>query len=202
MKHWISFSISCFSIVLSVIAIGVSLPKVGVLNFDYYGAIIGVLSFLITVLMGYQIYTVINVKEELKEINQAREEINEKLFKQEEIITEAYKAEFEFVTPLFLALTSRKLDDIIENSFGVFYRCEDGSWSKNLARDVLLLSLPKINDIKGKDSLITNLSKKVTEQELVSFFKDYNDRVEAKLTPCQSEITIILTSLLSKIKES
>ena len=58
---------SIAAIIISIVALANVAPTQDI-NFDYLGAVIGVLSFLVTLLIGYQIYTVINVKEELKEV--------------------------------------------------------------------------------------------------------------------------------------
>ena len=62
MRSWIPTTISVVSLAIAIIAIAKVSPTQVPLDFDYYGAIIGVLSFLVTLLMGYQIYTVINSK--------------------------------------------------------------------------------------------------------------------------------------------
>ena len=193
---------SCLALLLSLIAIAVVLPIHGELDFDYYGAILGGLSFLMTILMGYQIYTVINVKEELKEIRQAREEIDRKLEKQKTTITQEYKTEFDNVMPLFMALASKKIEDIIEKSFGIFNRSTEGSWTKNLAREALLLSLLGIKDSPNQNSILIDLSAKVTEQEVITFYKDCNDRTESGNMPDEPELRILLTNILSKIEEN
>ena len=71
MKNWITGAISITAIIIAIVALANTAPTQGI-DFDYLGAIIGVLSFLVTLLIGYQIYTVINVKEELKEIQKER----------------------------------------------------------------------------------------------------------------------------------
>ena len=75
MKNWLATSISVVAFAISIVAMAKVAPIEG-LDFDYYGAIIGVLSFLVTLLMGYQIYTVINVKKELDDARRLKEEID------------------------------------------------------------------------------------------------------------------------------
>ena len=54
---------SILAIVLSVIAISVSLPRLEV-SFDYLGLITGILGVLVTVLLGWNIYTMFDFRQE------------------------------------------------------------------------------------------------------------------------------------------
>ena len=51
MKNWISTTISIVALGIAIVAMA-KVASVHELDFDYYGAIIGVLSFLVTLLMG------------------------------------------------------------------------------------------------------------------------------------------------------
>lgn len=54
--------ISIASLLLSVVAICVAVWRSPELSFDYQGVIVGVLSLLVTVLIGWQIYTLFNIR--------------------------------------------------------------------------------------------------------------------------------------------
>lgn len=60
-ENWI-FGLSTLSVVISIIAICFSLYRTPMLNFDYMGALVGILSILTTILIGWQIYTFIDIK--------------------------------------------------------------------------------------------------------------------------------------------
>jgi len=92
MKNWLATSISVVAFAISIVAMAKVAPIEG-LDFDYYGAIIGVLSFLVTLLMGYQIYTVINVKKELDDARRLKEEIDTKLQEKADVLSKGYKDE-------------------------------------------------------------------------------------------------------------
>lgn len=76
---------SCISIILSIVALVISsllmfpcLPRIlssKELQFDYIGAVIGILSLLVTALIGWNIYQVINIKR-IKE--QIQKDVDEK----------------------------------------------------------------------------------------------------------------------------
>lgn len=63
MKHvWLFWTISIVSLVLSVAAVCVAAWRSPELSFDYQGVIVGVLSMLVTVLIGWNIYTLVDLK--------------------------------------------------------------------------------------------------------------------------------------------
>lgn len=77
MKNWIkSYWSNCLSIaaiVCSVVAICVSLPSAPELGIDYIGVIVGILSLLVTMLIGWQIWNVIAIDKKIRdEVNKAK----------------------------------------------------------------------------------------------------------------------------------
>lgn len=75
------YGISLIAVTISIIALCHTCPRIipidkcgnADLGFDYIGAIVGILSILITVLIGWNIYTVIDVKKTKEEINDYKE---------------------------------------------------------------------------------------------------------------------------------
>ena len=59
--------VSILAIVLSVIAISTSLPRTE-MSFDYLGFITGSLGFLVTVLLGWNIYTIFDFRQERQDL--------------------------------------------------------------------------------------------------------------------------------------
>lgn len=77
MKNWIkSYWSNCLSIaaiICSVVAICVSLPSTPELGIDYIGVIVGILSLLVTMLIGWQIWNVIAIDKKIRnEVNKVR----------------------------------------------------------------------------------------------------------------------------------
>lgn len=68
MKKEYSILISVASLLLSVIAVCVSVWRSPELSFDYQGVLVGVLSLLVTVLVGFQIYNSVDVNRKMNEI--------------------------------------------------------------------------------------------------------------------------------------
>lgn len=104
MKNWIkSYWSNCLSIaaiICSVVAICVSLPSAPELGIDYIGVIVGILSLLVTMLIGWQIWNVIaidkKVKDEVKQVSKSFAKDIKKIKDESEISTKKilYKAEY------------------------------------------------------------------------------------------------------------
>lgn len=83
-KHWIkSYWGNCLSIVAiicSIVAICISLPSTSELGIDYIGVIVGILSLLVTILIGWQIYNAITIEKKIKdETESLKKEISDYL---------------------------------------------------------------------------------------------------------------------------
>lgn len=74
-KEHIPYYISILSLIVSGIAIGVSFYRTEKLSMDYMGVIVGILSLLVTVLLGWNIYTVIDMKGIKKEYEKLKEDV-------------------------------------------------------------------------------------------------------------------------------
>lgn len=185
----------------SLIAIGVTLPVDVELNFDYYGAIVGVLAFLITVLMGYQIYTVINVKEELKEMKTLRDSLEHQLESQKNAITAEYKQEFDFTLPLFVALSKQNMTEIVVNSLKVFASTQEGSWARGFAERTLILSILGMDDNQF-DRVSNEASHQLSDKEIVTFYNSIVEKEKAGNFPDAGKMRNRLNLMLSKVKTS
>lgn len=75
----ISITISTLALVCSIVAICLIAPRKGELSFDYMGVIVGILSLLVTVLIGWNIATALNLKEEWMQFKQSSEDSQKKV---------------------------------------------------------------------------------------------------------------------------
>lgn len=69
----ISLGASCTALACSLIALFHVLPRE--LGLDYLGVIVGILAFLITLLLGWNIYTVVDFKRKIEELDKKNKEI-------------------------------------------------------------------------------------------------------------------------------
>ena len=175
MKTVFSIILSIVAFFLAFVAIAVAAPSHDV-NFDYLGVVVGVLSFIVTLLIGYQIYTLINVKEELKEVLKAKNEMDKKLQDKANILTDEYKEELKQVTPLILALASSKQEIIETAVFKSYKESKPHQLSKELARQSIILILNGFASNKeeaARKQSIEKLAQNIQHDEVVEFYTDY-----------------------------
>lgn len=101
----ITLILSAISIMVSVAALCRTYPHTSDLGMDYQGVIVGMLAPLVTILIGWQIYTAINVKEELKDIKDLRREINKQ---ERDIYIRSTNNLFEFQSAMFMMYDNKK----------------------------------------------------------------------------------------------
>lgn len=101
----ITLILSAISIMVSVAALCRTYPHTSDLGMDYQGVIVGMLALLVTILIGWQIYTAINVKEELKDIKDLRREINKQ---ERDIYIRSTNNLFEFQSAMFMMYDKKK----------------------------------------------------------------------------------------------
>ncbi len=79
----ISLIISAVAILLSIISLCISSPHIKQLDFDYQGITVDVLSLLVTVLIGWQIFNIIEFDRRIdKKINERENDLNERIVSQ------------------------------------------------------------------------------------------------------------------------
>lgn len=94
MEKGYSIWISGVAIIVSIVAVCVSNPRTTNLGFDYQGVIVGILSLLVTVLVGWQIYSVMDFNRKIKEIER-KSHIIQKIHENSERINLINKSETE-----------------------------------------------------------------------------------------------------------
>lgn len=111
----ITLILSAISIMVSVAALCRTYPHTSDLGMDYQGVIVGMLALLVTILIGWQIYTAINVKEELKDIKDLRREINKQ---ERDIYIRSTNNLFEFQSAMFMMYAIKKRKAIL-----IYFSC-------------------------------------------------------------------------------
>lgn len=83
-KYW-SCYLSVGAIIISIVAIIIAAPRYTPVSIDYLGVITGVLSILVTTLLGWQIWTVISIDKKINDsIESMKKNIGKELSKVEE----------------------------------------------------------------------------------------------------------------------
>lgn len=179
MKNWISVTISVIAFVISIMALSIVKPSdysCGGPDFDYVGAVIGVLSLLVTLLIGFQIYTMIDVRKELKELQSAKAEIDksvdEKIQKERDYTTE----ELRNVIPLLLSIDMHDESEVISMSFHVFGKAEKDTLAYAISEYMIFTFMNKVaayND-EQKEQFITKLKDKVEYRNVGEVYSRFN----------------------------
>jgi uncharacterized membrane protein YgaE (UPF0421/DUF939 family) len=202
MKNWINSVISIVAFIISIIAIAKINPT-QVIDFDYLGVIIGVLSFLVTLLIGYQIYTVINVKEELKEVRKAREEIDNQMQKIANKLSGEFKEELSNAAPLIMAIASKEKSIIETETFKAYKNSEPNHLSKELAKQAIityLLGFANTHDENVRIKNLEELSENINYEEAVEFYTDFAKMEDKSGLEDIEPIMLELIGLLSNKK--
>ena len=203
MKNWISVTISVVAFVISIFALAIVIPmdssKDG-MDFDYIGAIIGVLSFLVTLLIGYQIYTVINVKEELKEVRRIKDQIETKIQIKSEAITNEYKDELKLAAPLLMALASGHKELIEKEVFKSYLKSKPNQLSKELAGASISMIVGEAasqTDNNVRKQRLEELARNVQYEEVVEFYTDHAKSKEHRMIEGMDSFLLELIGLLA-----
>lgn len=100
--------LSGISILVSIIALCRTYPHTSDLGMDYQGIIVGILALLVTVLIGWNIYTIIDFNKARKDVD----DMKKKMDKQEmEIYTRSEKNLIEFHMTVFMSSVSKDNKD-------------------------------------------------------------------------------------------
>lgn len=75
MNQKVLISMCLFAVLLSIAALCVSLVRCEPMTADWMGILVGVLSFLVTILLGWQIYALFDIREIQKEVRKSKAEM-------------------------------------------------------------------------------------------------------------------------------
>lgn len=208
MKNWISTTISVVAIIISMIALAIVIPtdisECG-LDFDYIGVIVGVLSFLVTLLLGYQIYTVINVKEELKEIQKERAGIENTIKSRVENVKDQMKNDISNLLPVLIAIDSDEICDMISTAMKVHQEAEVDSIAESFSDGVIMSFLNKgiPEDEKEREKYLVELSENLDSESVANYYNYFlqKDASERKEHQDIEKILVKLISILANKKK-
>lgn len=173
MKKEISIWIGITALILSIISICISAWRSPELSFDYQGVIVGVLSLLVTVILGWNIYTVIDIKNTRGEIYKLKELLEKQIQQSNENTKLILRMEIIDSAEVLNAFTANEIPDSLVVMFKEFYRIKnENSIAKILAQSYItqsLIGFIKKNDNVITDSLIMQLSERLKIEEVEDF---------------------------------
>lgn len=173
MKKEISIWIGITALVLSIISICTSAWRSPELSFDYQGVIVGVLSLLVTVILGWNIYTVIDIKNTRGEIHKLKGMLEKQIQQSNENTKLILRMEMIDSAEVLNAFTANEIPDSLIVMFKEFYRIKnENSIAKMLAQSYItqtLIGFIKKNNNVITDGLIMQLSERVKIEEVEDF---------------------------------
>lgn len=138
MKKEFSIWISSAALVLGVIAVCVSVWRSPDLTFDYQGVIVGILSLLVTVILGWNIYTVIDIKNTRTEIYKLKELLENQIKHSNENTQLILRLEMLDLPEVLNAFAVNEQPNSLIVMFKEFYRIRNGNnVAKTLARSYI-----------------------------------------------------------------
>lgn len=175
MKNWIPTTISIAAIGIAIVAMARVAPCES-LDFDYYGAIIGVLSFLVTLLIGYQIYTVINVKKELDEVRQIRNDIDANIHNKTQELSKEFKEELSKAVPILIAISTKDRNVIEKTVFRGYKESNQSQLTKELAGSAIYVIIEGFAGLEDnqRQQGIEELARNVNYDEVVEYYTDFS----------------------------
>ena len=161
-KENIAMSLGGIAIIISVISACAAFYRTPELGFDYQGVLVGVLALLVTTLIGWQIYTFIDINKKAKELSS--------------LITEA-------------SLNTERCLAISEDAAsGIYYYLLIKSDPLGLEYQYLyhricsLLHTSNFGDIKTCDSIVKVLLEMIVDAREIKMIKNCKDRLLILLT--------------------
>lgn len=203
MKNWIPTTLSIVAIGLAIVAIAKALPVKDEFNFDYYGAIIGVLSFLVTLLIGYQIYTVINVKEEMKEVRKAREDIDKELETKAQQLSKEYRDELSQAAPIIMAIASQQRDIVESAAFNTYKKSKPEQLAREIATSTIVSMFTEYVNVKDeheRHKRLNEIASNIQYDEAVEFYTDYAKKEDKNKNDCVESLMLELLGILTEEK--
>lgn len=173
MKKEISIWIGITALTLSITSICISAWRSPELSFDYQGVIVGVLSLLVTVILGWNIYTVIDIKNIRGEIHKLKGLLEKQIQQSNENTKLILRMEMIDSAEVLNAFTVNEIPDSLVVMFKEFHRIKnENGIAKMLAQSYItqsLIGFIKKNNNNITESLIIQLSERVKIEEVEDF---------------------------------
>lgn len=173
MKKEISIWIGITALTLSITSICISAWRSPELSFDYQGVIVGVLSLLVTVILGWNIYTVIDIKNTRGEIHKLKGLLEKQIQQSNENTKLILRMEMIDSAEVLNAFTANEIPDSLVVMFKEFHRIKnENGIAKMLAQSYItqsLIGFIKKNNNNITESLIIQLSERVKIEEVEDF---------------------------------
>ena len=175
-ENW-ALGLSIVAMTIAIIATCIAAYRTPELGFDYQGVIVGILSLLVTVLIGWNIYTFIDIKGTSQKIDKFRAEFEGKIKKSSLETQFDVKKEMMRVVPILIARQHGDLISSLQFMFKAFHENkDDGGFAKMLAREYILQTIMALINNENKNlisHLINDMKGTLKVEEIEDFLHEF-----------------------------
>ncbi|MEG1007241.1 MAG: hypothetical protein RSO15_13315 [Bacteroides sp.] len=170
-----------WALILSGMAVLISIAccfiKIEPISYDYMGVLVGILSLLVTVLIGWNIYTFIDIKGTSQRIDKFRTEFEEKIEKSNLKTQFDVKMEIMRIVPILIARQKEDLISSLQFMFKAFHENKDeNSFAKMIAREYILQTIMALINSENKSltsHLINDMKGSLKVEEIEDFLHEF-----------------------------
>ena len=175
-ENW-ALGLSIVAMTIAIIATCIAAYRTPELGFDYQGVIVVILSLLVTVLIGWNIYTFIDIKGTSQKIDKFRAEFEGKIKKSSLETQFDVKKEMMRVVPILIARQHGDLISSLQFMFKAFHENkDDGGFAKMLAREYILQTIMALINNENKNlisHLINDMKGTLKVEEIEDFLHEF-----------------------------
>lgn len=202
-RAWIKRNaVGLIAIGVSIVAIVVSLKYNQPLTADWFGILVGILSLLVMALIGWNIYSVIDlnkVKDDTKKINEG---IESRINKIESKVKADMTYEMLLISNFYQSINVRSLEDSLACGFRNFETLSDNNIAKSLWREWMLSSfISLVDEDKVAHDVISYLKENTTDAERNTFISEFltyaEEEKETKYKGVQELLLLLVNDSIS-----
>lgn len=179
-KIWNNKVLSVAAFILSVCSCLFVIVRVKPITIDWFGVLVGILSLLVTVLIGWNIYTFIDIKNTEKRLDKFREEFEGKISASCAGVRFDIRTEMLNTVPLLIKImkhdSDRPLVEPLSSCFKTFHAAENESMAKMIAREYILGTLMLCQeelDNSQMQRLLQELNNELSIEEVEDFLREF-----------------------------
>ena len=170
--------------------------------FDYLGLVVGILSLLVTVLIGWNIYSVIDLRGTKKKMDEMGKSLENEIKSAIQNAELRLKIDVMEASDVMQAYHSTDLIEAMRVMFREYHRVKDDcSITRTLARGYILNILPRFakggEDETISDDFIKDLAPKISYEEAECFTHDFLSLPDERKSPRHDELSLLLRRLVS-----
>ncbi len=174
-KAWLKRNaVGLLAIVISIAAIVVTLKYNHPISADWLGALVGILSLLVMLLIGWNIYTIIDLNKVRDDTSKINKDIEDRVNNVESKVKAHMTFEMIQISNFYQSITFRSKEDSLAIGFKNFKNIPNDSIVKSLWREWILSSFVDLVDKEqSANDIISYLKQNVKLEERKTFISEF-----------------------------